>query len=68
MPNIIITSQNPTRRKTRSDFSGDCADTLHQTSTVASMKLNKPQLTFMRGLDSLPNGVLNIFPAEPNKK
>ena len=67
-PNIMTTNQNPTRRSARSYDVGDSADTLHHTSTVARMKLHKPQPTFIRGLESLPNGVLNIFPAEPNKK
>ncbi len=68
MPNIPITNQNPTRREARSYDVGDSVDTLHQTNTVARIKLHIPQITFVRELDSVPNGVRNIFPAEPNKK
>lgn len=67
-PNIPTDSQNPMKRYAKSSTSGDCTDSLHQVSTVASMKFARPQPTFMCGLDSLPNGVRNILPATPNKK
>lgn len=36
--------------------------------TVASAKLESPQITFVLGGDLCPNGLLNIFPATPKAK
>ena len=36
--------------------------------TVATMKFESPQRTFVRGVDLCPNGLLKILPEAPNAK
>lgn len=65
---MSIINQNPRSRETSENLSKRLTAINAPVITVAAMKFDRPQSTFVLGLDLWPNGLRKIVPAAPYTK